>query len=56
MEYEHNLESGRLEKLKLRSYNLFKKKFGVENYAKKCDKYLRSHIAQLRSGILLLLN
>ena len=31
MEYKHKWESGILEKLKLRSYNLFKKKFGVDN-------------------------
>ena len=50
-EYEHSWESVRLEKSKLRSYNLFKKKFGTENDVRKCDKYSRSHIAQLRSGI-----
>lgn len=51
-EYVHNWNVTRKEKPKLRTYNLFKKDFGVEKYVKTCDKYLRSHIAQIRSGIL----
>ena len=51
-QYSLEWEEGRFKNTKLRSYNLFKKKFGTEKYVKKCDKYVRSYMAQLRSGIL----
>ena len=51
-EYILNWETSKLNKPKLRSYNLFKERFGTENYVKYGDKYIRSHTAQLRSGIL----
>ena len=44
--------SGKLDKPKLRSYNLFKDTYEVDNYVIKCDKYVRSYLAQIRSGIL----
>ena len=51
-EYQLLWENGKLLKPKLRTYNLFKNNFEAEHYVKYCDKYMRSHLAQLRSGIL----
>ena len=51
-DYKNSWKAGKLLKPKLRSYNLFKTDFCTENYVINCDKYIRSHIAQIRSGIL----
>ena len=44
--------NGKLDKPKLRTYNLVKQEFIVENYVKYCDKSVRSHLCQIRCGIL----
>ena len=51
-EYIHNWNTTRFSKPKLRLYNTFKHDYSTDNYIKHCDKYLRSHLAQLRSGTL----
>ena len=52
LDYVSSWDTGRFDMPELRTYNLFKNQYGVEKYVKTCDKYLVSHIAQLRAGVL----
>lgn len=52
-EYVYDWNLKRIDKPKLRLYNTFKHDYSSENYVRNiCDKQIRSHLAQLRAGIL----
>ena len=51
--FEHDWAEKVTNKQKLRMYNQFKSKFGLENYLKiNLDRFERSFMAQLRLGVL----
>ena len=52
LDYEEEWNRGRQVKSKLHLYNIFKLDCKVDKYVLNCNKMMRSHIAQFRSGIL----